>query len=87
MRDELQRLVSLGIITPCPYEGIRNASPVVWARKPNGELRLCADYKVHLNSRINSYAYPTPNTEAIMAGLESAKVFSKISNTLIGKLP
>ena len=78
VRDELRRLESLGIITPCSYDGIRNASPVVWTRKKNGELRLCADYKVHLNPRINKYAYPTPHAESIMTGLDSAKFFSRL---------
>ena len=78
VRNELKRLELLGVITPCSYDGILNASPVVWARKRNGDLRLCADYKVHINSRINSYAYPTPNTETILAGLDSAKCFSKL---------
>ena len=72
VRSELQRLESLGIITP-------NASPVVWARKKSGDLCLCADYKVHINSRINNYAYPMPNTETIIAGLDSAKFFSKLN--------
>ena len=73
--NKLQRLESLGIITPCSYKGIPNASPVVWARKKSGDLHLCADYKVHINSQINNYAYPMPNTETIMAGLDSAKFF------------
>ena len=33
VRNELRRLEELGVITPCSYEGIQNASPVVWARK------------------------------------------------------
>ena len=60
VRNELQRLESLGIFTPCSYEGIPNASPVVWAQKKSGDLHLCADYKVHINSRINNYAYHIP---------------------------
>ena len=75
VRNDLQRLESLGIITPCSYEGIPNVLPVVWARKKSGNFRLYADYKVHINSRINNYAYPMPNTETIMAGLDSAKFF------------
>ena len=78
VRNELQCLESLGIITPCSYEGIPNASPVVWTGKKSSDLRLCADYKVHINSRIHNYAYPMPNTETIMAGLDSAKFFSKL---------
>ena len=46
--DELDRLERMGIMTKVKG-GVENASPVVWVRKQNGKLRLCADYKVHVN--------------------------------------
>ena len=76
--EELKRLESMGIISPCLYEGVRNASPVVWIRKKDGSLRMCADYKVHLNNRINTFSFPTPRFETIFSGTGKAKFFSKI---------
>ena len=78
VKAELRRLEALGIISPCSYAGIKNASPVVWVRKRDGTLRMCADYKVHINDRICTYSYPLPNIETLFANMDKARYFSKI---------
>ena len=72
----LEDLKKRGIIKPVsssPY-----ASPVVWVRKRNGALRMCADFKIHVNSEISSDSYPMPTNETIFAGMHGAKAFAKI---------
>ena len=78
---ELDRLEEAAVIAKCKDAGVDNASPVVWVRKPSGKLRMCVDFKMHVNSRIKSDAYPTPNTETIFARLKNAKTFAKIDLT------
>lgn len=74
--DELNRLQKLGIITP--ISASENASPVVWVRKNDNSLRMCADFKVHVNSKIKSDSYPMPNIEHIFSKLKNANHFAKI---------
>ena len=49
VESEIKRLERMGIITP--IEHATNASPVVWIKKKNGDLRMCADYKIHVNAK------------------------------------
>ena len=58
-----------------------NSSPVVWVKKPNGELRLCVDFKVHVNKKIKTESYPIPNIETIFSKLKNANKFAKIDLT------
>ena len=73
---ELQRLQERGVIKP--VSSSRYASPVVWVKKRDGSLRMCADFKVHINRCIATDAYPIPAMETIFAGLSHAKFFAKI---------
>ena len=73
---ELQRLQDRGIIKPVANS--KYASPVVWVKKRDGSLRMCADYKVHLNRSIESDAYPMPAIETIFAGMSDAKFFARL---------
>ncbi len=80
VEQELQRLEALGVITPIDG-GAVNASPVVWVKKPNGKLRLCVDFKAHINEKIKTEPYPTPSTEILFAKLKNAKRFAKLDLT------
>ena len=53
--EELDSLERQGIITP--IKCATHASPVVWVKKADGKLRLCADFKATLNACIKSDAY------------------------------
>ena len=77
---ELDRLEQRGIITKV-IGGANNASPVVWVRKRNGDLRMCVDFKAHVNSKIKWETYPTPAPEVIFAKLKNAKKFAKLGLT------
>lgn len=80
VNSELDRLEQRGIISRLEG-GSSNASPVVWVRKSNGNLRMCVDFKAHVNAKIKSEAYPTPSTEIIFAKLKNAKKFAKLDLT------
>ena len=76
INEELTRLQNQGVIVPVDHA--QAASPVVWIRNPGGGYRICVDYKVSLNDKICSDAYPVPTMEDIFASLEGAKAFAKI---------
>ena len=42
---------------------------------------MCVDFKVHINGKIKTEAYPTPHIETIFSRLKNAKVFAKIDLT------
>ena len=77
--EELTRLVTMGIISPCSNEGVRNASPVVWIRKKDGSLCMCADDKVHVNKRINTFSFPAPSIETIFRALLKRSIFLRLT--------
>jgi len=74
----LETLEKKGVIEKTSAVGIENTSPVVWVRKKSGQLRMCPDYKVHLNRKIYSEDYPLPTMDAIFSKLAGAKRFATI---------
>ena len=52
-------------------------SPIVFAHKPDGRVRLCVDLR-DVNSKIIVEGYPMPNIHEMLLMLESAKVFTTI---------
>jgi len=78
VEQEIRRLVKIGILEPCPSGGVENASPVVWVKKRDGTLRMCADYKVHVNDKIMSETFPIPSIEEAFQGLAKSSYFAKI---------
>ena len=75
-KEELDHLESSGIITKV-YES-EWATPIVCVLKPNGALRLCADYSVTLNKSITTVKYPLPSIEEVIGQMGNAKIFSKL---------
>lgn len=73
---KLDELVAKGVLSP--VDSSPCASPVVWVKKRNGDLRLCADFKGHVNKAIASDSYPIPAMETIFANLSDATVFAKL---------
>ncbi|XP_055632607.1 uncharacterized protein K02A2.6-like [Toxorhynchites rutilus septentrionalis] len=73
---ELTRLQSQGIITPIDFS--EWAAPIVAVRKPNGKVRICADYSTGLNEVLEANHYPLPTPEEIFAQLNGSAVFSII---------
>lgn len=56
----------------CPF-----ASPVLCVRKPNGDLRICVDYR-KLNSITRKDAYPIPRIDELLARTHKAQIFTKL---------
>ncbi|XP_053686398.1 uncharacterized protein K02A2.6-like [Sabethes cyaneus] len=73
---ELTRLQSLGIIDPVDFS--EWAAPIVAVRKPNGKVRICADYSTGLNEALEANHFLLPTPEEIFAQLNSSTVFSII---------
>jgi Reverse transcriptase (RNA-dependent DNA polymerase) len=59
-------------ISSSPY-----GAPILFARKKNGKLRMCIDYR-QLNSNTVLDSYPLPRIDELTSRLNGAKVFSKI---------
>ena len=53
------------------------ASPVILARKTNGELCLCVDYR-KLNAKTSKDDYPLPKIDDALESLKGAKFFSTL---------
>ncbi|XP_053692482.1 uncharacterized protein K02A2.6-like [Sabethes cyaneus] len=76
VEDELQRLQALGILQPVDHSDW--AAPIVVVRKPNGRVRICADFSTGLNDVLESNQCPLPLPEYIFAKMAGCKVFSHI---------
>ena len=77
LKDELDRLEALGVITKVtkPTDWVSN---LVVAEKPNGKLRVCVDPQ-QLNQTLKRSHYPLPIIEDILPDLDDVKVFSKVN--------
>ena len=53
---ELKRLESEGILEKVTFSDW--ATPIVPVVKPNGEVRICGDFKVTVNPQIETEQYP-----------------------------
>ncbi|XP_062578220.1 uncharacterized protein K02A2.6-like [Saccostrea cucullata] len=54
------------------------ATPIVAVPKKNGKVRICGDFKVTINPKMNVDQYPLPKIEDIFASLTQGEHFSKI---------
>lgn len=77
--NEIDRLEKQGIITKIDHSDW--GTPVVPIVKPNGSIRLCADYKVTLNKMIKDEQYPIPIIEDILAEMNGGKIFCTLDIT------
>lgn len=74
--EELDRLIRQGVLEPIANP--KWSTPIVPVPKPDGSVRLCADYKVTLNPALQGYAYPIPGITDRLAELAGGKVYAKI---------
>ena len=78
---KLRQILSHGILEKVPQGGSEWASPIVVVPKPNGDVRICADYKAGVNEQICSDSYPLPNVEVSLASLVGCRFFAKLDLT------
>ncbi|XP_055615172.1 uncharacterized protein K02A2.6-like [Toxorhynchites rutilus septentrionalis] len=76
VEDEICRLENLGILKKVDFA--EWAAPIVVVRKPNGTVRICADFSTGLNSVLEPNQYPLPLPEDIFAKMSGCRVFSHI---------
>ena len=74
VRARVQELLEAGFIQPSTSPW---AAPVLFAKKSDGTLRFCIDYRA-LNKQTIGNAYPIPLIDTLLDQLGEAKVFSKI---------
>ena len=74
--EELDKLQANGIIVPVKFSSW--AAPVVPVIKRDGNVRLCGDYKLTINSVAKNEVYPLPRIEELFAAVSGGKVFSKL---------
>ncbi|XP_044760380.1 uncharacterized protein LOC123317833 [Coccinella septempunctata] len=76
VEQEINRLVDVGILTPVSFS--EWATPVVPIIKKNGDIRLCADFKVTINPHIQVDQYPIPRIEDLFGRLQGREQFTKL---------
>ncbi|XP_055622048.1 uncharacterized protein K02A2.6-like [Toxorhynchites rutilus septentrionalis] len=76
VEDEICRLENLGILKKVDFA--EWAAPIVVVRKPNGTVRICADFSTGLNSVLEPNQYPLLLSEDIFAKMSGCRVFSHI---------
>ncbi|XP_058032676.1 uncharacterized protein K02A2.6-like [Ahaetulla prasina] len=73
---ELDKLVSQGILVPVDHA--KWETPIVTPVKPDGSVRICADYKATLNKALQKSAYPVPVVQHLLHSLGQGQVFAKL---------
>ncbi|XP_031747556.1 uncharacterized protein K02A2.6-like [Xenopus tropicalis] len=73
---ELERLTAQGVFEPVTHT--QWATPIVPVLKPNGDVRLCGDYKCTVNKALNQHPYPVPAVNQLLSTLAGGKVFAKL---------
>lgn len=75
VEEELHRLLREDVIEP--IESSPYVSPIITAKKPDGSLRLCIDYR-RLNENIIIDQHPVPTADELFSKIKEANFFTKI---------
>lgn len=76
VEQEINRMVSLGILEPVDYSPW--GTPVVPVFKKDGTVRLCGDFKVTINPFIEVDQHPLPRIEDLFTSLQGGETYSKL---------
>ena len=77
IETELERLEGLGIISKVAAEEF-STTPIVPVWKPNGQVRICGDFKVPVNRYLDLTQYSLPHIKEIFERLSGGAVYSKL---------
>lgn len=73
---ELKRLQLTGVFTPIDFAEC--AAPIVVVKRPDGRIRICADYSTGLNDALEPNKHPMPSTEDVHTKLALFRKMSKV---------
>lgn len=76
IEKQLNELVHSGVLEP--IDNTDWGTPLVPILKPNGDIRICGDYKTTINKYLVDVKYPLPRIEEIFASLQGGKLFTKL---------
>ncbi|XP_058024074.1 uncharacterized protein K02A2.6-like [Ahaetulla prasina] len=68
---ELDKLIAQGILVPVDYSPWE--TPIVIPLKPDGSVRICADYKGTINKALQANPYPVPVVQHLLHSLGKAQ--------------
>ena len=54
------------------------AAPLVIVKKPGGNVRICADFKVTINRYVKQQSYPLPTTDEVFSCLSKGESYTKL---------
>ncbi|XP_037932524.1 uncharacterized protein K02A2.6-like [Teleopsis dalmanni] len=75
-KQEINRLIDAEILKPVQFS--EWASPIVLVKKPDGSVRICADFKAAVSPQIDVEQYPLPLRENLFHTIRYGKLFTKI---------
>lgn len=76
IESELERLVKSGVLVKTEFSDW--ATPIVPVVKPNGNIRICGNFKITLNPHLKIIHFPLPRIEYLFTQLQGGQKFSKI---------
>ena len=76
VEEEISNLLKKGVLIPIDKSDW--ATPVVPVVKPDGSIRLCADYRMTLNKVLKPKVHPIPMVTHALAEIKGSKFFAKL---------
>lgn len=76
IEQKLRNLIDLGVLEH--VDSSDWGTPLVPILKPDGDIRICGDYKVTLNKCLIDVRYPLPRIDDIFAALQGGTLYTKL---------